>query len=213
MLQIHGEGDPSGRGEALSMIKTSMKGGFKAIGQSVEDRLKSDKQNQAGGHKYNVARQTQEYADAIRRVWVNQARALSSVDTHEDRDMEGAEAAFPSTRAGTPESNMPKGRPDDDSASMFSGGSGLERTGKVLKITREYKDKYGGWSTYVETPRDPRVIREYMKRRNELDMNKKSYVSSRCSLDDYCRRTPTNSSRLDQFVPTGDKDRDAAMFK
>lgn len=209
MLEIHGEGDPSGRGEALSMIRTSMKGGFRAIGQSVEDRLNS---GQTGGHKYNVARQNQEYTDAIRRVWETQARALSTVDTHDDRDMDGAEAGFPGTRAGTPDSTMPRGRQDDESASMFSGGSGPGGSRKVLRITRDYQDKYGQWSTSSDIVRDPRIIREYQKRRAALDINQKSYVSlSRCGLDLSPGVDP--KFRLEQFRPTGNKEQDAAMLR
>lgn len=168
MLEVHGEGDPSGRGEALSMIRTSMKGGFRAIGQSIEDRLNNQKQKDQGGHKYNVARQNQEYAGAIRRVWEAQARALSSNDQHDDVDMGGVEDAPRTSRAGTPGSGA--ARRNDESASRFSAGSGLEHSGRVLKITRNTVDKYGNQDTHSEVIRDPRIIREYQKRAREREL-------------------------------------------
>ena len=39
MLELHGEGDPSGNGQAFSFIKTSMKGGFKAMGESIQEKM------------------------------------------------------------------------------------------------------------------------------------------------------------------------------
>lgn len=177
MLEIHGEGDPTGRGEALSMIRTSMKGGFKAIGQSIEDRLSMQKQKETGGHKYNVQKQHEEYTDAIRRVWESQARALSSADTYDDTDLNGVEDAAPNGRAGTPGSVKPNRRRDDESASMFSSGSNLEQNGKVLKITRNFRNDFAEPITSVEVVRDPRVIREYQKRRIKETIGAKSSVS------------------------------------
>lgn len=91
MLQLHGEGDPSGRGEAFSFIRTSMKGGFKEIGGSIEDRLNDmSKKKGVGGHSYNVAQQQKAYNDAIRRIWDAQQRSLTSTVEH-DVDMGGVE--------------------------------------------------------------------------------------------------------------------------
>lgn len=174
MLEIHGEGDPTGRGEALSMIRTSMKGGFKAIGQSIEDRLSNQKQKETGGHKYNVKKQDEEYLDAIRRVWESQARALSSADTYDDADLNGVEDAVPNGRAVTPGSVKPHRRHDDESASMFSSGSNLEQNGKVLKITRYSRNEFAEPITNIEIIRDPRVIREYQKRRIKDTIGAKS---------------------------------------
>lgn len=71
MLQLHGEGEPTGRSEGISFLRTSMKGGFK----SLEDKDKSAK---SGGHSYNVALQQKAYDDEIKRTWRKQNESLSS---------------------------------------------------------------------------------------------------------------------------------------
>jgi len=39
MLKLHGDGDPSGRGEAFSFLRVSMKDIFLRAGESMEERL------------------------------------------------------------------------------------------------------------------------------------------------------------------------------
>lgn len=173
MLQLHGEGDPSGRGEAFSFIKTSMKGGFKAIGESVEDKLDAKKLKELGGHSYNVARQQRSYEESIRRIWDGQKQSLSSTVEHSDTEMEqddteAADGLF--GRAETPRSEVQTPaafrRRDDETGSQFSRFSTDSQAGKVLRISRNVRDKYGNLELVEEVIRDPRVIRQYMKRRH-----------------------------------------------
>ena len=172
MLQLHGEGDPTGRGEAFSFIKTSMKGGFKAIGESVEDKLDAKKLKDLGGHSYNVAKQQRAYEDSIRRIWEAQKRSLSSTLEHDDMDLEddlnGAEESF--GYGATPRSEPPGPtafrRRDDETGSQFSKFSTDSQSGKILRITREVRGKYGELEKVEEIVRDPRVIRQYIKARH-----------------------------------------------
>ncbi|KAL8762393.1 MAG: hypothetical protein Q9184_001607 [Pyrenodesmia sp. 2 TL-2023] len=174
MLELHGEGDPSGRGEAFSFIKTSMKGGFKAMGESVEDRLDAKKMKELGGHSYNVARQQRSYEESIRRIWDAQKHSLSSTQEHsdtekDDMDMDEeeafqAEAQTPRSEAETPASFR---RKDDETMSQGTKNSSGSQAGKVLRITRKYRNPDGSFSEKQETVRDPRVIQQYRKRRNE----------------------------------------------
>lgn len=39
MIKVYGEGDPTGRGEALSLLRASMKEPFLRAGESETDRL------------------------------------------------------------------------------------------------------------------------------------------------------------------------------
>ena len=172
MLQLHGEGDPTGRGEAFSFIKTSMKGGFKAIGESVEDTLEGKKLKELGGHSYNVARQQKAYEESIRRIWDAQLQSLTSNMEHSDTDVDGDHLEDSSEafgRAATPrsETQTPAAfRRDDESVSGFSRFSNASQTGKILRITRDVRDKYGNLEEIEEVIRDPRVIRQYLKRRH-----------------------------------------------
>jgi len=186
MLMLHGEGDPSGRGEAFSFIRTSMKGGFKEIGESIEDRLDAKRLKELGGHSYNVARQQKAYTDSIRRIWEAQTLSLSSGVQHEtDVDMDDAidGAATPAFNGGRT-SNVSFGRPrrDDETASVFSRTSVSSQSGKVLKITRRVRDKYGKEETQQEIIRDPKVIREYTKRRKALDLSNMRFALLPCII-------------------------------
>ena len=176
MLQLHGEGDPTGRGEAFSFLRTSMKGGFKAVGESVEDKLDAKKLKELGGHSYNVAKQQRSYEESIRRIWDGQKQSLSSTIEHSDTDMdqddaEEAEASFgrgmtPRSEAQTPAAFR---RRDDETTSQFSRFSAESQSGKVLRITRYITDKYDNVEAIPEIVRDPRVIRQYLKRRHDME--------------------------------------------
>ncbi|MCJ1263225.1 hypothetical protein MMC22_003095 [Lobaria immixta] len=173
MLQLHGEGDPSGRGEAFSFIKTSMKGGFKAMGESVEDKLDAKKLKELGGHSYNVARQQKSYEESIRRIWDAQKQSLSSTLEQSDTELEEDHVEQPDDFFGgarTPRSDAQTSsairRRDDETTSQFSRFSTESQTGKILRITRDVRDKYGNLEQIQEVIRDPRVIRQYLKRRH-----------------------------------------------
>ena len=182
MLQLHGEGDPSGRGEAFSFIKTSMKGGFKAMGESVEDKLDAKKLKELGGHSYNVARQQKQYEDSIRRIWDAQKQSLCSTleqsDTdNEDDRIEDTEDMVVGARTPRSEVQTPATlrRRDDETTSQFSRFSNDSQSGKVLRITRNIRDSYGNLERVQDTIRDPRVIRQYLKRRHAKEAETTMY--------------------------------------
>jgi hypothetical protein len=185
MLQLHGEGDPTGRGEAFSFVKTSMKGGFKAVGESIEDRLDEKRRKELGGHSYNVAKQQQAYEMAIRRIWDAQARSLSAKlepsdvepgveDNEADTDRRTA-TRTPRTEFGTPSI---LGRRDDESASQYSRTSANSQSGKVLRIQRKVRNKNGKVETVEEIVHDRRVIKQYMRARIQKEFAHKEYVIS-----------------------------------
>ncbi|KAE8450590.1 hypothetical protein EG329_005934 [Mollisiaceae sp. DMI_Dod_QoI] len=166
MLQLHGEGDPSGRGSAFSFIKTSMKGGYLdaiAHGPMASAAARVAKDPKANnGHTYNVKAQQTIYNEAIRRIWEKQKSELSNSIEPEapDVDMDGVEHGGLGIAAGTP------ARFDDDNASVFSGTS---RQGKVMKITRMIKNEYGQLEERVEFVKDAKVWQAYEKQRREQE--------------------------------------------
>lgn len=173
MLQLHGGGDPTGRGEAFSFIKTSMKGGFKAIGESIEDKIDAQRLKELGGHSYNVARQQKSYEDSIRRIWDAQKSSLSSTIEHSDDesdvDQGGVEDLFGKE---TPRSEAPTpgfGRRDDETGSQFSRMSTASQTGKVMRITRRIRNSKGQIEQVQEVVKDPRVIKQYQKHRYDME--------------------------------------------
>lgn len=191
MLKLHGEGDPTGRGEGFSFIKTSMKGGFKAIGESVEDKLDAARLRELGGHSYNVARQQKSYETSIRRIWDAQKASLSSTVEHSDQESDVDQAEEYEFNKPTPRSEAPTPAPnrrgDDETTSQFSRMSFNTQKGKVLRITRQLKGPNGEIMHKEQLVRDPRVIRHYIQHRH---------------------RTEAESINLENLNPTGDPEVD-----
>ncbi len=178
MLKLFGDGDPTGRGEGFSFVKTSMKGGFKMFGESVEDKIAAKKRRETGGHSYNVAEQQRLYDDSIRTIWNRQKESLAAELEHSDAEIEDyydePTSAYPSGRGATPRSSFAtpaaSSRLEDESASQFSRGSSGRR-GDVLEITRRTIDKYGNPTLSTEEVTNPKVIALYRKKQLEKKLN------------------------------------------
>ena len=152
MLRLHGDGDPSGRGEAFSFIRISMKDIFVKAGEDYEQKLgtgitfccnplftrhSAEAENRPkSAHRYNVAEQQQIYKSEIERIWKAQFDSLSRKDepqlTPEDEAPPPPDPKKPvqrqaSTRIETPFSpamSPASGRPPSPA---FSRGSSLDR--------------------------------------------------------------------------------------
>lgn len=195
MLKLHGEGDPTGRGEGFSFIKTSMKGGFKAVGESVEDKLDAQRLKELGGHSYNVARQQKSYETSIRRIWDAQKASLSSTVEHSDDESDVDHEGEEEFNKPTPRSEAPTPaayRRDDETASQFSKLSFSSQKNKVLRITRQFKAPNGEILQKEQLVWDPRVIKQYMQHRH---------------------RSEALTTKLDSLQPTGDPEVDARNRK
>ena len=200
MLELHGAGDPSGNGEAFSFVKTSMKGGFKPIGESIEEKLTAANKNKGSAHGYNVAQQQRAYEEAISSIWNRQIQSLSSAiepsDPGQDLAMGDHEAsarpgATPRSGYGTPSASFNR-RGNDETASVISGIS-KQSTRGTFRITYKTR-RFGREITRVHEISDEKVIRKYLKLRQEREMRK--------LLDN-----------IDNFKPTGDKAQDEKMMK
>lgn len=195
MLRLHGKGDPTGRQEGYDMVKISMKGGFKAFGESIADTLARQKQNQKSGHSYNVADQQKIYEASIQRIWQAQMASLSADAEHSDVEPDvddemstvnyNAAGQTPRSGLGTPAASR---RGPLDSASQMSRGSSQVYSGRPLRVIRKGKDKYGRETVTEHLVKDPRVMKLYLQHAN--------------------RRKRANIS-LDSAAPTGDASNDA----
>lgn len=176
MLALHGDGDPTGRGEAFSFIKTSMKGGFKAAEASATEKMRAKQMKDSNGHAYNVQEQQKSYEQSIRRIWETQKQSLSS--GHEQNDLEIDEDPIEEASKKTLGSDTPRSeaqttvstrRRDDETASQYTQHSTASQSGRVLSITRNIRDEYNALIPKTEITRDPRVIRQYMKRKQQKE--------------------------------------------
>ncbi|KAI9744392.1 MAG: hypothetical protein M1818_001921 [Claussenomyces sp. TS43310] len=189
MLQLHGEGDPSGCGLAFSFIKTSMKGGFldsvqRSGPQSTSADHIAQERKANGGHRYNVDKQNIAYAEAINDIWQKQRESLSNTkEPTEDVDMEHPlEIEDSYGVAATPYSAATPAN-FDDSASALSRFSSSSRKGRTMRIVRRVRNKNGQYEEVAEIVRDQRVWREYLKRRHAIDAELKDVYEARPTGD------------------------------
>ncbi|RGP79522.1 transcription initiation factor tfiid subunit 1 [Fusarium longipes] len=170
MLQLHGEGDPTGHGLGFSFIRTSMKGGYIEAVQgplaTSADAMEREKRAN-GGHAYNVKKQQAMYEEGIKEIWEKQKTTLSDGQEHDDKDVavtEDEDDRFNVQSAMTPAQF-------DDGTSQISGLTSASRQQKrAIRITREIRMPDGSTQSRVEVVHDPVVISQYMKRRTEADL-------------------------------------------
>lgn len=206
MLKLYGEGDPTGRGEAFSFIRTSMKGGFKAVGEAIDEKMDKAKLKELGGHSYNVAKQQKSYEESIQKIWNNQKTSLQNteemteeqmLDAQRDEEINGVgfdRGKTPRSEAVTP-SPWQRGFGDDDTASQFSAsqfGPSSKNFGKVLKITRRVRDpETGQIQTKIQYVEDAHVIRLYKQERKRI-------VSKKFASNEYENIAPTGDHSVDE---------------
>ncbi|GJN75928.1 transcription initiation factor TFIID complex subunit [Purpureocillium lilacinum] len=180
MLQLHGEGDPTGHGLGFSFIRTSMKGGYIEAVQgplaTSADAMEREKRAN-GGHAYNVKKQQAMYEGGIRDIWQKQKSTLSDTQQHDDGDVqvnEDEDDRFNVNAAATPAHF-------DEGVSQISGlTTSTNRHGKrAIRISREVRMADGTTQTRIEVVHDPVVISQYMKRRTEADLELRDIYSAR----------------------------------
>ncbi|KAH9035076.1 TAF1 transcription initiation factor TFIID subunit TAF1 [Lactarius hengduanensis] len=204
MLRLHGDGDPTGRGEAFSFIRVSMKDIFVKAGEDYEQKLAEAENRPKSAHRYNVAEQQLIYKSEIERIWKAQFASLSRKDEPQLSDDEDDKSLL-SQRIGRRESRALSptiaftGGPAAAVAAPspgFSRASSIERDRdvsvgpdgrRVLRIKRLIDGK---WNT--EIVRDAAVVRAYVRRRQIIE---------------------DETTGADTLAPTGDIDRDARAKK
>ncbi|SCV70550.1 BQ2448_3312 [Microbotryum intermedium] len=195
MLKLHGEGDPTGRGEAFSFLRTSMKDIFLRAGELMEERLAQMESRPKSAHRYNVQEQQDVYKEEIARIWKAQWDSLRNPIEPEltAEDEERARGAAATTAAnekmakirqrqerhgttslmdhgtpGGPGTPGPGGGSRASSpAETVGSGAGGEKQAKTLRIKRLIEGK---WET--EIVRDPTIISAYVRQRKMIEEEK-----------------------------------------
>ena len=156
MLKLHGDGDPTGRGEAFSFIRVSMKEIFLRAGEDADERMAQAEAEakSKSGHKYSVAEQQAVYRSEIDRIWNAQCRALSNPVPPEitaaERDRERRE----------------KEREAREQAAE-NGAGGAAAGGEPTRILRIRRLVHGKWQQ--EIVREPAVINAYVTQRKKIE--------------------------------------------
>ncbi|TKY90977.1 hypothetical protein EX895_000976 [Sporisorium graminicola] len=170
MLKLHGDGDPTGRGEAFSFIRVSMKEIFLRADEDAEERLAQAEAEakSKSGHKYSVAEQQAVYRSEIDRIWNAQCRSLSNpvppkvTAEDERRALLQANSGRPEVRNGGRAESVRRER--SPSAMSTVNGDGGDKSTKVLRIRRFINGK---WQR--EMVRDPAVINAYLTQRKKIE--------------------------------------------
>lgn len=144
MVEVHGAGDPTGRGEAFSFIKRSMKGVFLRAGETEEDRAKESAKDGEKSSRVNTNEQWGVYREEINRIWSLQLSTLANPIpppvTEEEIEAEQLQEDNASQMTNNPMSPMSlpnKGRDDersskaewDDDVSSMTGSLGSRSMG------------------------------------------------------------------------------------
>ncbi|KAK0198958.1 TAF1 transcription initiation factor TFIID subunit TAF1 [Armillaria mellea] len=196
MLRLHGEGDPSGRGEAFSFIRISMKEIFVKAGEDYEQKMAEAENRPKSAHRYNVAEQQQIYRSEIERIWKAQFDSLSRKDepvlTEEDKrrykeNEKEAQAKKAHNSYGSAAPGSPAPGPSRTSSVERDMSVGPDGGRRVLRIKRLMD---GEWQT--EIIRDPGVIRAYVRGKQLLE---------------------EEATMADSLAPTGDADKDKRAKK
>lgn len=154
MLQIHGVGDPSKEGEAISFLKISMKGGFIKNVESKDSKpsTPSGGANSSSTHSYNVAVQQKLYDDEIAKVWYKQARSLSRYSNTDKPRVVNLEELSDINLMKKANENV-----DEE----------VNEKPRYLRITRMVKNSYGIKERKVQVIKDPKVVELYVKKKQE----------------------------------------------
>ncbi|KAI0697678.1 atypical/TAF1 protein kinase [Cytidiella melzeri] len=211
MLRLHGEGDPSGRGEAFSFVRVSMKDIFVKAGEDYDQKLAEAENRPKSAHRYNVAEQQVIYKSEIERIWKAQFASLTRKDepelTAEDEERYNRDDTIqpkaprrqstvmdtkPNFGPGstpmpqTPRPNSPSYSRASSIAREREASVGLEQR-RVLRIKRLVN---GEWRT--EIVRDAAVINAYVKKRQLIE---------------------EENTTADALAPTGDAEKDKRAKK
>ncbi|EMD41835.1 hypothetical protein CERSUDRAFT_102229 [Gelatoporia subvermispora B] len=206
MLRLHGDGDPTGRGEAFSFVRVSMKDIFVKAGEDYEQKLAEAESRPKSAHRYNVAEQQQIYKSEIERIWKAQFDSLSRKDepqlsddeddkkTDKKPQVQQSQIRLPYSPAQSPLTHRETPAP---ASPAFSRGSSLareremslgpEQQRRVLRIKRLIN---GEWK--MEIIRDSAVINAYVKRRQVIE---------------------EEMTTAEALAPTGDADKDRRAKK
>ncbi|KAF8488534.1 hypothetical protein JB92DRAFT_3016567 [Gautieria morchelliformis] len=232
MLQLHGEGDPTGRGEAFSCIRVSMKEIFVGADEDYEAKLAEAENRPKSQHRYNVQEQQTKYNQEIVRIWNNQwnslVRRTEPELTEDEEDKRPAKkprisgdtreespyAAASSPTAGTPVPAIPVTTPIPVAIPpLIAGGEVAARSTSVPASPAFSR----GSSMDRDMSIGPENAQKVLKIRRLVDGAwKTEIVRDSAVISAYVRKRQQIEEELiaeEALAPTGDMDRDARARK
>ncbi|KAI9092172.1 hypothetical protein DFS34DRAFT_633941 [Phlyctochytrium arcticum] len=218
MIKLYGPGDPTGRGEAFSFIRASMKEPFLRQGESAEDRLEREKTKPKSYHRFSFAEQQQVYREEIKRIWEAQLSSLSMRERPEDDDQMDFDAldtekernevfeererqreygyvaanrALSPPAMGSNRSVFSDGD-HDDTTSIAESGTSYGQAGRTKRLTirRVFRKPSGEEEIKSEVVTDMRVINAYLRQRALIEHEEAASMEmyNETGVDDVQRR-------------------------
>ncbi|EMG45658.1 Transcription initiation factor TFIID subunit 1, putative, partial [Candida maltosa Xu316] len=144
MLQLNGEGDPTGIGLGFSMLRATQKNPFKPLFTPPPENVPK---SNAAAHNQKL------YEQEIKRIWYSQR---SSLVDHGESSEYNSQQIYNEYKPADHEQYVKSKLEQED-------------TPQVLRITRRVRDENGIVQRRVETLNDPRLIRAYIKRKKQIE--------------------------------------------
>ncbi|RKP31965.1 hypothetical protein METBISCDRAFT_12925 [Metschnikowia bicuspidata] len=178
MLQLNGEGDPSGIGLGFSLIRATQKHGFKPLIPPTKESVPK---------VTNASYQQKLYENEINRIWYAQRSSLT-VDDTEGHTLDDLYKEYkPIVHLDYMKQKIEKEREDKIK------NEGLQAANQnVLKITRHVRDQNNIVQRKVEYVYDPRLIKAYIKKKKQIEGDK-------MSIADVNEIIPTNDAEMNKI--------------
>lgn len=178
MLQLTGEGDPSGIGLGFSFLRATQKHGFKPLIPPPKDSVPKNT---------TAAYQQKLYEQEVSRIWYSQRSSLT-VDNREGHNLNDIYKKYkPIDHKDHMKQKFSKEKEDKIKQ---EGVQSARRN--VLKITRLVRDENDIVQRKVEFVTDPRLIKAYIKRKKQIEGDKMSMVNANEIL-------PTNDIEMNKI--------------
>ncbi|RLV83486.1 hypothetical protein JA9_004782 [Meyerozyma sp. JA9] len=189
MLQLNGEGDPTGIGLGFSFLRCTQKSGFTPLFAPVKENVPK---NSTASYQQKL------YEDEVSRIWYAQRRSLT-VDPHHGQGLNFIYREYkPANHQKYVKNRVSKDR-------MMSSLSDPKNP-KVLKISRRFRDENGILQRKEEVISDPRIIKAYVKRKKQVE----DEMLRNADVDEII---PTNDKELNRIRRKALEERYASLEK
>lgn len=178
MLQLNGEGDPTGIGLGFSFLRATQKHGFKPLIAPPKDSVPK---NTTASYQQKL------YENEISRIWYGQRSSLT-VDNTEGHSLDDVYKEY------KPIDHMKytKAKLDKEKEDRLKNEGPKAASKNVLKITRLVRDENNIVQRKVEYLHDPWLIKAYIKRKKQIEGDKMSMV-------DVNEILPTNDAEMNKI--------------
>lgn len=178
MLQLNGEGDPSGIGLGFSLIRATQKHGFKPLIPPPKESIPK---------VTNASYQQKLYENEINRIWYAQRSSLT-VDETDGHTLNDIYKEY------KPVNHLEfiKQKIEKEREEKIKSEGLLVANQNVLKITRHVRDQNDIVQRKVEYVHDPRLIKAYIKRKKQIEGDK-------MLMADVNEIIPTNDAEMNKI--------------